>query len=120
MLPFGSITSIIPLFVLGFAYLLYFSTSLLSKPEAGADQLCVPLSESGKKEIVINTDRQISYPFVSFSVSNRNFSNSAETTENPLLFRQNPITLIPQLQDLQKHVLKPCYYHFSVRPPPAR
>ncbi len=31
MLPFGSITSIVPLFILGFVYLIYFSASFLNK-----------------------------------------------------------------------------------------
>lgn len=35
MLPFGSITSIIPLFVLAFAYLLFFSASALNKTKTG-------------------------------------------------------------------------------------
>lgn len=34
MLPFGSITSIVPLFVLAFAYLLYFSANTLNKNNA--------------------------------------------------------------------------------------
>lgn len=49
MLPFGSITSIIPLFVLAFAYMLYFGASALNKlkPDDG-----IILAES--KAIVFN------------------------------------------------------------------
>ena len=34
MLPFGSITSIVPLFVLAFAYLIYFGASALNKTKS--------------------------------------------------------------------------------------
>jgi hypothetical protein len=120
MLPFGSITSIIPLFVLGFAYLLYFSTSLLSKPEAGADHLCIPVSESTKKEITVTPEKQASYPLISFSIRKDNSQNSADAVEFQNLFKPDLIILSSRLPDLQKHVLKPFHFHFSVRPPPAR
>lgn len=49
MLPFGSITSIIPLFVLAFAYMLYFGASALNrlKPDDIA-------SNSESKDIIFN------------------------------------------------------------------
>lgn len=39
MLPFGSITSVVPLVVLGFAYLVYLGAILLNKPAANELQL---------------------------------------------------------------------------------
>ncbi|HLN56286.1 MAG TPA: hypothetical protein VK207_09850 [Bacteroidales bacterium] len=51
MLPFSSITSIVPLFILGFAYVIYFSASILSRnvPEtekAGQDKIIVKAETS--------------------------------------------------------------------------
>lgn len=48
MLPFSSITSIVPLFILGFAYFIYFGASVLSKH--------VPQTEdSGRDKNIVKT-----------------------------------------------------------------
>lgn len=68
MLPFGSITSIIPLFVLAFAYMLYFGASALSKlkPDDG-------VLKSESKDIVFSKqpdqDHHIIYLFQNEVVS---------------------------------------------------
>jgi hypothetical protein len=49
MLPFGSITSIIPLFVLAFAYMLYFGASALNRLKPDDNTV---ISES--KDIIFN------------------------------------------------------------------
>lgn len=116
MLPFGSITSIIPLFVLGFAYLLYFSTALLSKPEDHAiDRGAV----SEKKEITFNTDHQVRFPVVSISANQDYPSNSAEAVENIYINAPGWLAVLILPPILQKPELKPCYFHSSVRPPPV-
>jgi hypothetical protein len=119
MLPFGSITSIIPLFVLGFAYVVYFCASLLSKPEAGESRLPVTNLTSAKQEITVNPGSQVKFPVVSFSVCNDNIPNFAEAAGKLHLNNPDFITRILRPLNLQKQELNTYYFHFSVRPPPA-
>lgn len=51
MLPFGSITSVVPLFVLAFAYLIYFGASALNKTKSE--------DPAFSKELAVDT--QLSY-----------------------------------------------------------
>jgi hypothetical protein len=118
MLPFGSITSIIPLFVLGFAYVVYFCTSMLSRPEAGETRLPDTTLTTGKKEITISTDNQVVFPVISFSSFNDGFSNFAEAAAYLHLNDPDLIARILRPQNHKKRELNTFFFHFSVRPPP--
>jgi hypothetical protein len=53
MLPFGSITSLVPLFILAFAYCIYFSAGLITRH--------IPCNENPTEKVIIKHADDISY-----------------------------------------------------------
>lgn len=95
MLPFGSITSVIPLFVFALAYVLYFGTSVLSRSKADEHLL---ITEAEKKEISaeINSDR---FPEKTFSFSINIPDSEAITEESPTRHFSELISPVPRIPD---------------------
>lgn len=95
MLPFGSITSIIPLFVFALAYVLYFGTSALSRTKADEPLLS---ADTEKKEISIDAkSRRLSEKTFSFSVTVIDSEACAEDTAEKVY--TEIISLFPGLPD---------------------
>jgi hypothetical protein len=96
MLPFGSITSVIPLFVFALAYVLYFGTSVLSRNKASEHLLISGNTE--KKEISAenNSNR---LPEKTFTFSTRVSDCIAEIKEPPQEIFYRLASSVPRIPD---------------------
>lgn len=112
MLPFGSITSIIPLVVLGFAYLIYLGTSVMSR-----DQV-VPATDTDLAKCITieDTDKIVSNEGTCDWNTLFSDDQSIETSDqiNPLTWLRR---IIPLYDDQVSAEF--CKVSYSIRPPPS-
>jgi hypothetical protein len=109
MLPFGSITSVVPLFVLAFAYLIYFGASALNKTKSEDPALSKELAaETHLPYYQLTTpdyrDIVVSVDAVPAEVQDISFFSSPDTFPPGI-----PVKRIIPLH---------CGSYFSPRPPP--
>lgn len=113
MLPFGSITSVVPLVVLGFAYLVYLGAILLNKP---------PVSEFSGPEATINiiepdTAEDIARQIPDFRSFTDNNSDGLSAVEENITDWSHFLSFIAEIPPSRPLIL----HHvsqFLPRPPP--
>ena len=109
MLPFGSITSVVPLFVLAFAYLIYFGASALNKTKSEDPAL--------SKELAIDTQlpyNQLTTPDYKDIV----FSVDAIRAEVQVISFFSSPDIFPPGVPVKRIIQLYCGSYFSPRPPP--
>lgn len=114
MIPFGSITSVVPLVVLGFAYLVYLGAILLNKPAA------CELAGTGKTISIIegdsNADQVRETPDFRFIVDNE--IDAADKYETDIIDWEHFLSVLHELPVAVPSVLH-SVSQFLPRPPPA-
>lgn len=115
MLPFGSITSVVPLVVLGFAYLVYLGTILLNKP----DVIEFPGSVEAANIIKADSREDFISAIPDFRLSIDNESDVLITSDTEYQLWEVFLTVIHELPPARPSVLHNVS-QFLPRPPPAR
>lgn len=115
MLPFSSITSLIPLLLLGFAYLIYFCASVFIKPVILTNE-AIATQEKNSTEAIEPASQQNDYPDYRILADNE-ITADAVITKNAVCcepcFRLPSGTNNLRLADLHRVAA------FFPRPPPA-
>jgi hypothetical protein len=109
MLPFGSITSVVPLFVLAFAYLIYFGASALNKTKSEDPAL--------SKELAADT--QLSYNKLTIpDYRDIVVSGDAVPAEVQVISCFSSPDSFPPGIPVKRTIPLYCGSYFSPRPPP--
>lgn len=113
MLPFGSLTTNIPLIAFAFAYLLYFGMYALNRNKA-EDTACVAISNDKVLEVTPATSK---IPANCFNYADYNHTDSFIAVEDISL--PHPV-IIPVITLFHKKKIPVHYggFAFSTRPPP--
>lgn len=115
MLPFGSITSIIPLFILAFAYVIYFSASLLNRHNSPASGEIIPENKSEIRAELSSTSDQ--FPDFRY-IDDYQVDEIPPSTLEKISFKDFTCSLIEEIlygNLTPQHRIS----GFSPRPPPA-